>query len=443
MDLRYVIVDVFTDVTEAQEALRAARRLAEERTELLEREERRAAEEMALSRAGHMMASAMSLGDIHEHLLEQAEELVGDCEKSAVLVKDARGDVLPAATRGFAPSTVQRMVFRVGEGIVGRVLANRRPFICSDTSTESRVASRIVRPEGIRSFMHIPLVLGERVYGLFSVNSTRPRAFGERELRVLSELARHAAAALQNALQFEQERHIAETLQQALLSEDLPQVAGLQMGALYQASAGSQVGGDLYNVWTLPGGKVAVLVGDVSGKGVEAAGITAMVRHMTEGLSTHEQDPGCLVGQLNDLLWPRLPDASLVTMVLGVIDPEEDTLRWCSAGHPPPLLVTDGREVRPLDDPDPPCSAFPDTAFRTHTERFAPGDLLFLYTDGLIEARRGELEFGERGVREALLEAVEEPPNALARSVYSAARVWCEGKLNDDVAIAVVRRGAA
>ena len=132
---------------------------------------------------------------------------------------------------------------------------------------------------------------------------------------------------------------------------------------------------------------------------------------------------------------------SLITMVLAVIDPGADIMRWCSAGHPPPLLVTDGREVRLLDDPDPPCGAFPDTAFRTHTERLAPGDLLFLYTDGLTEARRGELEFGERGLREALLEAVEEPPNALARSVYSAARVWCEGKLNDDVAIAVVRRG--
>ena len=156
-----------------------------------------------------------------------------------------------------------------------------------------------------------------------------------------------------------------------------------------------------------------------------------------------QQDPGRLVGELNDLIWPRLPDASLVTMVLAVIDPVEDTMSWCSAGHPPALLVTDGRQVRPLEDPDPPCGAFPDSRFRTHNERFAPGDLLFLHTDGLIEARRGGLEFGERGVHQALLEAVEEPPNTLARSVYAAARVWCEGRLNDDVAIAVVRRGGS
>ena len=128
------------------------------------------------------------------------------------------------------------MAYRAGEGYVGRVVTDRRPFICNDTLVDERVSRRIVGPEGIRSFMHVPLVLGERVYGVVSVNSHHPRAFGERELRVIDELARHAASALQNALQFEQERHIAETLQQALLAEELPEVPGLELAALYQAA---------------------------------------------------------------------------------------------------------------------------------------------------------------------------------------------------------------
>lgn len=435
-------VEVFTDVTVAQEALRAARRLAEERVELLEREEKRAQEEVALTRAGHLMASAMSRDDIHEHLLEQAEALV-HCDKSAVLVVDSVGNAIAATSRGFAEETVKKMIFAAGEGIVGRVLENRRPFICNDTASETRLTEGIVVPEGIRSFIHMPLVLGERNYGLFSVNSTEPRSFGERELRVLTELARHATAALQNALQFEQERHIAETLQQALLTETLPSIPGLELAALYQASPGTAVGGDLYNVWTLPDGRCAVLVGDVSGKGVEAASVTAMVRHMADAISQSEQRPGPLLGRLNDLLVARLPASSLVTLVLAVIDPDADELLWCCAGHPPPMVVDVEGRVRVLDHHDPPCGAFRATDYAEHTEPFRAGESLFLYTDGLIEARRNELFFGEAGVEQALAEAFNEPPATLARSVYSAARLWCSGKLTDDVAIAVVRRADA
>ena len=249
-------------------------------------------------------------------------------------------------------------------------MSSRRPFICNDTDADDRISTRIIGPEGIRSFMDLPIVLGERAYGVLSVNSTEPRAFAERELRVLTELARHAASALQNALQFQQERHIAETLQQALIADDLPSVPGLELAALYQAAAGSQVGGDFYSAWILPDGRLALLVGDVSGKGVEAAGVTAMVRHMTEALSQHRASPGVLVSELNDLLCPRMADGTLVTLVLAFIAPDTGELRWCRAGHPPPLVIDERGTQRALEDPDPPCGAFPGYAFR------GPRDLL-------------------------------------------------------------------
>jgi serine phosphatase RsbU (regulator of sigma subunit)/PAS domain-containing protein len=435
-------VEVLTDVTEARQALAEAHRLAEEKAALLEREERRAQEEVALTRAAHVMASALTRADIHDHMLEQAAQLVG-APKTAVLVVDPRGDLVPAATRGFSIDAEKRMIFRRGEGVLGRVVSSQRAFICNDVDADPRVSQRLVGPEGIRSFMHVPIVLGERLYGLLSVNSGEVRAFGERELRVITELARHAAAALQNALQFEQERHIAETLQQSLLAEELPTVPGLQVATLYRAAAGSLVGGDLYNVWRLPGGEVAVLVGDVSGKGVEAAGVTAMVRYMSEALALRHTDPADLVSELNGLLCARLGDGVLVTLFLAVITPEANDLAWCNAGHPPPLLISPSREVRPLGDPGPPAGAFLDARYRPASTLFEPGDLLFICTDGLLEARRHGRIFGDERVREAVLEMIDEPPGALARSAYAAARVWSEGRINDDVAIAVVRRTAS
>jgi serine phosphatase RsbU (regulator of sigma subunit)/PAS domain-containing protein len=433
-------VDILNDVTPARGALAEARRLAEERAELLEREERRAQEEMALSRAAHMLASALTPADVHEHLLDQARELVPACAKSAVLVLEPGGDLVAAATRGFSEKSVKRMGDGGGGGVVRRVMTSRRPFICNDTDADDRISTRIIGPEGIRSFMDLPIVLGERPYGVLSVNATESRAFAERELRVLTELTRHAASALQNAIQFQQERHIAETLQQALIADDLPSVPGLELAALYQAAAGSQVGGDFYSAWILPDRRLALLVGDVSGKGVEAAGVTAMVRHMTEALSQHRASPGLLVSELNDLLCPRMPDGMLVTLVLAFISPETGELRWCRAGHPPPLIIDENGAQRALEDPDPPCGAFPGYAFRDHTTPFDEGDTLVLYTDGITEARRGGTELGEEGLSEALRAATGDTPAQLARSIYAAARTWCGGRLTDDVAIAIVRR---
>lgn len=433
-------VDMLHDVTPSRLALADARRLAAERAQLLEREERRSHEEMALTRAAHAMASALTPGEIHEILLENAHALVATCHKSAVLAGDGRGLLLPTATRGFAEETIRHMTYRAGEGFLGRVVTDRRPVICSDTLVDERVSRRIVGPEGIRSFMHVPLVLGDKVYGVVSINSLHPRAFGERELKMMDELALHAASALQNAIQFEQERHVAEVLQQALLAEELPQVEGVELAALYQPSGESEVGGDFYSAWPLADGRLAILVGDVSGKGVEAAGLTAMVRYMAEALSQHRPEPAELVQELNDLLCVRMADGALVTLVLAVVDASRDRLVWCSAGHPPPVLLTADGGLRTLDDPDPPCGVFPCERYHQTEETFAPGDLLVLYTDGLIEARRKAREFGEEGLHRALLDARDERPDRLARMAHLAARTFCGGRLSDDVAIAVVKR---
>jgi sigma-B regulation protein RsbU (phosphoserine phosphatase) len=163
---------------------------------------------------------------------------------------------------------------------------------------------------------------------------------------------------------------------------------------------------------------------------------------MTEALSLHARDPAALVTSLNGLLCSRLQDGSLVTLFLAVIDPSSDGLAWCNAGHPPPFLVSPAGEVRALGDPGPPVGAFADALYSASWAPFEPGDLIFLYTDGLVEARRHGRIFGDEKVREAVIEVMDEPPAELARSVYAAARVWSEGRINDDVAIAVVRRTA-
>lgn len=394
--------------------------------------------DLALSRSAHALASGLTRAQVYETLLVEALTLVPS-DKAAVMTLNSRGDLLPVSTTGFAESTVKRMLFRSGEGLAGSAIKSRQAQICEDTDADTRIADRIVRAEGVRSFIHVPIALGERTHGLLTLHSSAPGHFGPRELQVLTELALHAAAALRNAAQYEHERYVAETLQESLLAQDLPEVPGLELAALYRPSEGASVGGDLYNVWLLPDGRLALLVGDVSGKGVDAASTTAMVRYMAEAFSQHQDDPGALLGDLNRALFEHTDDVSIVTAVLMIIDPSSHEMSWAIGGHPPPLLVDAQNHVSTLDDPDPPCGAFVDSRYRTRAARLEPGSVLFAYTDGLSEARRDGREFGEAGVRAAVTEAIDSPVGAIARSAHAAARVWSGGRVADDVAIVVVR----
>ena len=434
-------VIILSDITVRHRALLEARALAEENAALLEREERRAQEEIAVARAAHMLASALTRTDIHEQLVSQAETLVG-AERVALFTVRRRGDLAPAASRGFSRDALRDMRRRRGEGVLGRVVDTRRAFLLTDTHDDPGLDLPTDPEEEIRSFVAIPIELVDRVYGVLSVNSARPDAFTERDLRVLGELARHASAAIQNALQFEQERQIAETLQDALLAEDPPNVEGLEMATLYRAAAGAMVGGDLYDIWILPDGKVAVMVGDVAGKGVQAASTTGMVRYLAEGLSAHEQDPARLLGELSRLVSGRLGEAAFVTLFLAVIDRDGDSLTWTSAGHPPPLLVGADGSVSSLEDPDPPLGFIMEEPYRTHVTPFPPGALLVLTTDGILDAMRGTEAFGEERLRKTILRHVTQPAATIAADVYAAARRFAGGPLGDDAALAVVRRAA-
>ena len=436
-------LDTITDVSEARDALERARRLADERARLLEAEERRAQEEAVLARAAHLLASALTPADVHSHLIDLVQGLVPTCEKTAVLVADDRGVVRAAAHRGFRPDTVARMVFRRDEGVVGRVMAGGRPFICNDTAAEPQDASAITRPEGIRSFMHVPIVVGDRVYGIVVANSPVPRAFGERELRLVGELARHTASALQNALRFAQERHVAHTLQRALSTGAPPQVDGLEIATLYRAASGVQVGGDICAAWQLLDGAAAMLMGDVSGRGVEAAGLAVMVRHMAEAVSRHRRAPGDLMTELNDLLHARLPDGSLVTLAMAIVDPSDGALWWTNAGHPAPVLLPARGSLATLGDPGPPCGALLGRAYPNRRTVLEPGDTLVLYTDGITEARRRGREFGEHSLHELLGSLAHLPARELPGAVVEAVERWCDAGLDDDVAVAVVRRSPA
>ena len=158
------------------------------------------------------------------------------------------------------------------------------------------------------SVMHVPIELGPRLYGVLTVGHDQPDRFGPDDLDLLVKLARSSAAAIANAIDYQRERRIARALTLGFVPESLPELPGYETGLLYAPAANEPTGGDIYGAWPVgDGNSVAVLVGDVAGKGVETAALSAMVRFFIEARSWDALSPAKVFDQANAMLLGRLP----------------------------------------------------------------------------------------------------------------------------------------
>ncbi|GAB2888244.1 SpoIIE family protein phosphatase [Streptomyces deserti] len=219
---------------------------------------------------------------------------------------------------------------------------------------------------------------------------------------MLIELTRRASIAIDNARRFEHNRDIAETLQRALLT-DLPVTPGLSLAARYlPATHGLNIGGDWYDAFRQPDGSLITVVGDVTGHGLHAAVMMSQLRTALRAYAVDGGSPGRLLTRLHMFLHHLQPDL-YATAVIARFHPEESTLTWAAAGHPPPVLRTPDGRVDTLDDRPGAMLGIPLTQeIKDHTVRLAPGSTLALYTDGLVERRALGIDPGIARVAAAL-----------------------------------------
>ena len=224
--------------------------------------------------------------------------------------------------------------------------------------------------------------------GVLHVGSLTPRDFTADDRELLQLAADRAAIAIEHAQLFEQ-RRIAETLQRHLLPQELPAIAGLELACRYLPAAGASLGGDWYDVFELPGGRVVLAVGDVVGHGVVAAAVMAQLRTALRAYAAEGHPPALVVESVNRLMWSLGPTA-MTTLAYGVLDPAEEELELVVAGHPPALLVSGEAAAHylPLHG-GMALGASQTSTYRSQTVPFPAGSTLVLYTDGLVE-RRGE-----------------------------------------------------
>lgn len=406
--------------------------LAHERSELMAVEAARGREELLLKRAAESTSSTLEPSEVVERIVDHGLLISGSSH--ARLTRLAKGSerLLIAAEAGNLTPADEEPPTSQDEGERAEVA-----YVAGIAKVARTRSAEAV--DGENPSLHVPLALGPRLFGVLSLTRLGGDGFDRDDIDLVAKLAHSSAASMANALDFQHERKVAGALTQGFVPESLSEVPGWEVGVLYEPAQNQPTGGDVYGAWTLPSGEVALLVGDVAGKGLETAAMSAMARFFIEARSLGCDNPAEVLAQANTLLRTRLPNEMFVTAFLGFLG--RKGMRYANAGHLAPLVLRAEGEISEAGGGELPLGIEERPRYEQRELELERGDILFAFTDGIIEARReGEL-LGEERLRSILQGKAGEArdPQDLARLVHAEVREWASG-LSDDAAIVALRR---
>lgn len=296
---------------------------------------------------------------------------------------------------------------------------------------------------GLRSLMIVPLTARGRTFGAMTfVIGDSDLSYSSEDVDLAEDLARRAALSIDNARLFADRTHVAKVLQRSLLPPELPDVPGARVAARYRAAvAGSDIGGDFYDVFQTLDDRWTLVLGDVSGKGTDAAVLTGLARHTIRAVAMRAQGPEEVLVALNHaVLAPEYGERflTLALVQMDIRNGQADAI-VSSAGHPSPIVVRNDGTVEVLNEVGAIVGLFEDVHIAQETVVMRAGDLLVLYTDGVLEARNRAGEFyGEDRLLGLLASFPGRSPAEVAERIESDVMAFQEDTPRDDVAILVV-----
>lgn len=351
---------------------------------------------MALQRAAQQINSILDLDELLETVVDRIAVEFGCIESSILLLEGEQFHL--AAVRGCTHNHKGDR-WPATEGLSGHVVSTGKHYYAPDVSQE--LLYRACEPN-TRSEVIIPLRVQDRIIGVFGASHHELDAFPKAQIEILRALAGHVAVAIDNAQRIQRERREIQKLQweqeesrriqQNLLPKNAPHVPGFTLEAAC-VPVGA-VGGDWYDYIPLSDGRVAIVLADVSGKGMPAALLMSATRGIVRSLAPLAQGPSEVLSRVNQVLLSDFATGQYVTMIYAVLDPAARTLTFASAGHPWPLLCH-GTDVRPLHtDAGMPLGLLPGD-FSEHVVKLCCDFRLLFFTDGISEQiGHAEEEFG-------------------------------------------------
>jgi PAS domain S-box-containing protein len=433
-------VGASTDVTGQREAEEMRGRLTEQLSAAALRTVR-------LQQATSMLAEAITVEQVVEVITEVGRSAIG-AERSAVAMLDPERlrlrTVNPSGLPDSPGSPAGEMPLDMPSVMTAAILA-RRPLLIESPDAlrkhfeDDADAELFLKHTDERSWVGLPLLASGAPLGALRFSFTRPRRIADEERVFLEALAGQCALALERASMFEREHTMAETLQRSLLPDRLPTVPGIILEASYlPVTRNMEIGGDWYDAFRLPDGKLAVATGDVMGKGLTAAAGMGRVRNALRALALTDPRPAAVLAGLDRLFIATEPEEQVTTVAYLVLDPASGEGMAGSAGHLPLLLLSTDEPPR-LDK----AAAGTPLGWASPRQQYAfrlpPGNTAVLYSDGLVENRRRGLDTGLDELvavaAEAPAAAVEDPAMLLD---YLVERMMTGYEQDDDVTVLVV-----
>jgi len=365
-----------------------------------------------------------------EELLIRVREAL-EADTAAILLLDkTNGELVARAAKGLEEEVEQGTRIPMGRGFAGRIAASGTPVVL-ERVTNKNVVNPILLKKGIKSLLGVPLVVQGETLGVLHVGTLTPRSFTEEDTELLQVVGDRVGLAIHVGL-YERQRAVARTLQRSLLPGRLPGLPGVTLAARYEPARGGEVGGDWYDAFSLPGGAIGVAIGDVVGRGLEAATVMGRVRNALRAYGIDMSSPGEVLQRL-DRLFQHLHPEEMATVLFGTLDPVDLAFRFASAGHMPPILRRPDGSAQILKvEGSPPIGATFGRRYIEHTETIEPGSTLVLFTDGLVERRTGTLDDGLKRLSDLCREDL--PPQERCDAIIDG----LQGYEDDDVALLVI-----
>lgn len=427
----------FRDVTERRTAERERQRLIARLHSALQRSEQ-------LRELTDALARTMDLQEVGDVVIKHTQAALG-CRFAGVALVDHDRQTMRYLTMAPLAEEVARTwsEFPLDVAVpASDTVRGGEPLLFGDRDeilTAYPHISEDLHAAGTEAMANLPLTASGRTIGALMVTWAEAHACDDDELGFLHTLAGQTSLAVERARLLARQQSVAVTLQQAILPQHLPTGSdGVELVARYEAAeTGVDVGGDWYDAFTLPDGRLALSVGDVAGHGVAAAAVMAQLRNAARAYADEDPPPGVLATKLNRLLdrAAAAGEPMLVTFIYALIDPRAGVMRWTNAGHLPPL-ITDGDDARLLDAVHgPPLGVDPDHTFGEDEAKL--GETLLLYSDGLVEQRHRSLGQGLDQLVEVAAATAGDTIERFCDELPG--RVLAGGRREDDLCLLAVR----
>ncbi len=413
----------------------------------LDSERKTARQLRGLFEISHSFARSLSLDATLEAVATTMVNLFG-LDAAAIRLPDDRGAALEARAVHVADDALREAACGIltrpqplEDPTVARVLATREPVLLNADSEDVDPLLQPFLRQGSTAAI-LPLATPGEVLGTLTLLSLDPaRPLDVETIETGMTVVGQAALAIDNARLYQQQKDFAETMQRTLLPSARPALDGLDVGHVYDSSARVDVGGDVYDFLLLEDGRLAVVLGDVSGKGIQAAADMAMAKFSFRALARTNPEPRDFLARVNDVVVEEIALGKFITMVHTVVDPERGELACASAGHPPARLVSADGSVRAISHVGPGPRRRGGSGVHGGAGRVRAGR-----GSRPLHGRRDRGSaaggaYGDARLDAFLAEHAELPAQALAEAVVEDCRAYSGGELDDDCAVVVLRHG--